>query len=106
MVVARGTSNVDIMWIVNDTVKKNHSVNNTEQDTNLHYVDVYNITELKLSDNNTVCYCKAVINADTYGISSIIINNVTIGKHMASSYCYNCVVTYISHIVCQVNISI
>ena len=82
VVVARGISNVDIMWIINNTVKRNHSVNYTDWDMNLHYADVYTITELQLSDNNTVYYCKVVVNANTYGISSTTINNVIIGKYI------------------------
>ena len=82
VVVARGISNVDIMWIVNNTEKRNHPVNYTEWGMSLHYVDVYTITELQLSDNNMVYYCKAVVNADTYGISSTTINNVIIGMYI------------------------
>ena len=88
VVVARGISNVDIMWIVKNTVKRNQSVNYAERGTNLRYVDVYTITELQLSDNNTVYYCKAVVNANTNGISSTTINNVIIGKYITTLITY------------------
>ena len=94
VVVARGISNVDIMWIVKDTEKRNHTVNYTEWDMNPHYVGIYTITELQLSDNNTVYYCKAVVNANTYGISSTTINNVIIGKYITT------LITYIGTYIC------
>ena len=54
---------VDIIWTVNGTIKRR--VNDSVGDTNSEYVlhrDVYNITALSLSDDNTVYYCKAVVN--------------------------------------------
>ena len=54
---------VDIIWTVNGTIKRR--VNDTVGDTNSEYVlhrDVYKIIPLKLSDDNTVYYCEAVVN--------------------------------------------
>ena len=50
---------VDITWTVNDTIKRR--VNDSVGDTN-SYRDVYNITALQLSDDNTVYVCEAVVN--------------------------------------------
>ena len=55
--------NVDIIWTVNGTIKRR--VDDSVGDTNSEYVlhrDVYNITALQLSDDNTVYYCEAVVN--------------------------------------------
>ena len=57
------TGIVDIIWTVNGTIKR--SFNDSVGDTSLEYVlhrDVYSITALQLSDNNTVYYCEAVVN--------------------------------------------
>ena len=73
-------SDVEIIWTVNGTVERNYTVDNTAWDTNSQYVDIYNITELQLSDNNSVYYCKAVINAHTYAESNVTIDNVALCK--------------------------
>ena len=54
---------VDIIWTVNGTIKRR--VNNSVGDIYSEYVlhrDVYNITALQLSDDNTVYHCEAVVN--------------------------------------------
>ena len=54
---------VDIIWTVNGTIKRR--VNDTVGDANSEYVlhgDVYKIERLKLSDDNTVYFCEAVVN--------------------------------------------
>ena len=53
---------VDITWTVNDTIKRR--INDSVGDTN-SYRDVYNITALQLSDDNTVYVCEAVVNMST-----------------------------------------
>ena len=86
--VARGVvSSVDIIWIVNGTVKRNRTVNNSlSRNNSLQYVesDVYTITELQLSDNNTVYHCKAVI--DTYeqveDSDSVTVRSITLGMQV------------------------
>lgn len=81
VMVAKGIdSNVDIIWMVNDTVKRR--VNKTIEYINSEYVlyiDVYNTPPLQLSDNNTVYYCKAVINGHTFVESNNSVT-LTIGK--------------------------
>ena len=54
---------VDIIWTVNGTIKRrvDDSVGDTDSEYVLHR-DVYNITALQLSDDNTVYYCEAVVN--------------------------------------------
>ena len=54
---------VDIIWSVNGTIKRrfNGSVGDINSEYPLHR-DVYNITALQLSDDNTVYYCEAVVN--------------------------------------------
>ena len=91
VIVAKGViGNVDIIWTVNGTVKRRST--DTLGNINLQHMlhrDTLNITELQLSDNNTVYYCKAVINAHTHmeGNDSI---TLTIGKlicvHITNSY--------------------
>ena len=57
--VAKGIiGSVTIRWTANDTVKS--IMNHTLGDINL-FSENLNISELKLSDNNTVYYCKAMI---------------------------------------------
>ena len=54
---------VDIIWTVNGTMKRR--VNDVVGDISSEYVlhrDIYNITALQLSDDNTVYYCEAVVN--------------------------------------------
>ena len=57
------TGSVDIIWTVNDTIKRrvDDSVGDTDSEYILHR-DIYNITSLQLSDDNTVYYCEAVVN--------------------------------------------
>ena len=99
--VAKGIkSSVDIIWTVNGIVERNYTVDHTVWDTKSQYVDVYNIVELQLSDNNTVYYCKAVINAHTYAESNVTIDSVAFGKYIFSYVCcilhriYVCVLYY------------
>ena len=79
---------VDIMWTVNGTIKRR--VNNSVGDTNSEYVlhrDVYNIAALRLSDDNTVHYCEAVVN-----ISILLKGNSSITimlKYGKCTYMYN-----------------
>ena len=78
-VVKGVTSNVDIIWTVNDTVNK--AVNNTGLDMSLKYKDEYQIPVLQY--NGTVYYCKAVINGlylDVESNDTITIDNIKIGK--------------------------
>ena len=78
-VVKGVTSNVDIIWIVNDT--ENKTVNNTGLDMSLNYKDEYQIPVLQY--NGTVYCCKAVINGlylDVESSDTIIIDNIKIGK--------------------------
>ena len=58
---------VDIIWTVNDTIKRR--VNDSVGDMNSEYVlhrDVYNITLLQLSDDNTVYVCEAMVNKSIF----------------------------------------
>ena len=57
------TGSVDIIWTVNGTIKRrvDDSVGDTDSEYVLHR-DIYNITALQLSDDNTVYYCEAVVN--------------------------------------------
>ena len=86
--VARGvTSSVDIIWMVNDTDDIRRTMNSQNKDVykmkltddTTQYRNVYGITELKLTDNNTEYYCKAVIN-NTEGIDSVIVDNIILSK--------------------------
>ena len=52
--------NVDILWTKNGTVIR--TMNYTVGNANSTYRDILNITELQLSDNNTVYYCDATVN--------------------------------------------
>ena len=83
---------VDIIWTVNGTVKKR--VNDSDGGINSEYVlhrDVYNITALQLSDDNTVYYCEAMVNNSILlkGNGSITIM-LTYGKY--SKIHYNAVI--------------
>ena len=81
--VARGIiSNVDIIWTMNNTVQRNHTVNNTVWDANSEFIDVYKIPQLQLDHNNTVYCCKVVINTHTRVNSSdnVTIDNIKVGK--------------------------
>ena len=100
---------VDITWSVNGTIKRR--VNDTVGDTNSEYVlhrDVYNITVLQLSDDNTVYYCEAMVNKSvplkgndsitimlTYGrysfIRILIFINISLFYHMYISLLYHIV---------------
>ena len=100
---------VDITWSVNGTMKRR--VNDTVGDTNSEYVlhrDVYNITVLQLSDDNTVYYCEAMVNKSvplkgndsitimlTYGkysfIRILILLNISLFYHMYISLLYRIV---------------
>ena len=51
--------NVNISWTTNGTVKR--TMNYAVGDANSVYRDILNITELQLSDNNTVYYCDAIV---------------------------------------------
>ena len=76
--VARGViSSARITWAVNGTIIKEY---NTMGNDNSQYVDTYNITELQLSDNNAVYYCKATINGHVYAEDYVTIGNLTLGK--------------------------
>ena len=86
--VARGVTNsVDIMWMVNGTDDIGTTVNSQNKDVykmkltddTTQYRDVYGITELKLTDNNTEYYCKAVI-YNTEDIDSVIVDNIILSK--------------------------
>ena len=74
---------MDIIWTVNGTIKRrvNDSVRNTNSEYVLHR-DVYNITALQLSDDNSVYYCEAVVNMSVLlkGNDSITIM-LTYGKY-------------------------
>ena len=65
--VARGiVGSVDIIWMVNGTVKRR--VNNTAGDIDSDYMlhrDVYTIPLLQMDDNDAVYNCEAVINTST-----------------------------------------
>ena len=87
--VARGvTSSVDIIWMVNGADDIRRRVNSQNRDvykiklTNgtTQYRDVYNITELKLTDNNTEYYCKAVINDMKDDNDSVTVDNIILSK--------------------------
>ena len=75
---------VDIIWTVNDTIKRR--VNDSVGDTS-SYRDVYNITALQLSDDNTVYVCEAVVN-----MSVLLKDNDSITimlKYGKCTYMYN-----------------
>ena len=76
--VARGViSSVRITWAVNDVIIKEYNATGND---NSQYVDTYDITELQLSDNNAVYYCKATINAHVYAQDYVTIGNLILGK--------------------------
>ena len=74
---------VDIIWRVNGTIQRR--VNGTSMvGGRSEYVlhrDFYNTSLLRLSDNNTVYRCEAIINSNTLlrGNDSIVL---TIGKYL------------------------
>ena len=81
--VARGIiSNMDIIWTVNNTVQRNHTVNNTVWDGNPEFIDIYSIPQLQLDHDNTMCHCKVVINTHPHVESSdyVTIDNIKVGK--------------------------
>ena len=67
---------VDIIWTTNNTVKS--TKNYTLGDVNL-FSENLTISELKLSDNNTVYYCEAVITSVPLNSSDNY--TLTIGKY-------------------------
>ena len=75
--VAKGIiGSVAIRWITNDTVKSTKTY--TLGDINL-FSENLTISELKLSDNNTVYYCEAIITS--VPLNSIDNYTLTIGKY-------------------------
>ena len=54
---------VDIIWKTNGTTKQR--MNNTTRDMNSVHTDIFNISIVQLSDNNTVYHCEAVVNTIT-----------------------------------------
>ena len=59
--------NVDIIWTVNDTIKRR--VNDSVGEMNSEYIlhrDVYNIEVLQLSDDNTMYVCEAMVNRSIF----------------------------------------
>ena len=89
--VARGvTSSVNITWMVNGTNEMNNTkrrVNSQHQDVYMmqltndatQYRDIYSITQLELTYNNTQYYCKAVI-SNVEANNSVTTDNIRLGK--------------------------
>ena len=84
VMVAKGiTSNVHIMWTINDTVQRraNKTVEYLTSEYVLH-IDVYDIPSLQMSDNNTVYSCKAVVGAHTEHVEGNDSVTLMIGKYV------------------------
>ena len=79
--VARGIiGNMEIIWKVNGTTAK-HTANNITWDGNSQNVlhrDIYNISSLQMSHNNTVFSCEAMINSLKANDSNITLTNIII----------------------------
>ena len=80
--VAKGIifGSVNITWIFNDTEIEGNKFNLTDS---TEYVSWYNIT-IQPKDNNTVYYCKAIINTtlmEVDGTGNITIDSISLGKY-------------------------
>ena len=88
--------NVDILWTTNRTLRTViRTMNYTVGDANSVYRDILNITELQLSDNNTVYYCDAIVT------TSIMLNGsanytLQIGKYLCVAIASLCIEIVIS----------